>query len=57
MGTPLKRSLREFCGSQPLTALLAIPLLGEPLHAAQAAQAASAALVLAGIYIVNRGSA
>lgn len=37
----------------PLTALLAVPLLGEPLHAGQAA---GAALVLAGIYIVNRGS-
>ena len=36
----------------PLTALLAVPLLGEPLHASQAA---GAALVLAGIYIVNRG--
>ena len=35
----------------PLTALLAVPLLGEPLHATQAA---GAALVLAGIYIVNR---
>jgi drug/metabolite transporter (DMT)-like permease len=38
----------------PLTALLAVPLLGEPLHVAQAA---GAALVLAGIYVVNRGSA
>ena len=38
----------------PLTALLAVPLLGEPLHATQAA---GAALVLAGIYIVNRGDA
>ena len=38
----------------PLTALLAIPLLGEPLHVTQVA---GAALVLAGIYIVNRGSA
>ena len=37
----------------PLTALLAVPLLGEPLHATQAA---GAALVLAGIYIVNRGA-
>ena len=37
----------------PLTALLAVPLLGEPLHASQAA---GAALVLAGIYIVNRDS-
>lgn len=37
----------------PLTALLAVPLLGEPLHATQAA---GAALVLGGIYIVNRGS-
>ena len=37
----------------PLTALLAVPLLGEPLHASQAA---GAALVLAGIYVVNRGS-
>ena len=36
----------------PVTALLAVPLLGEPLHASQAA---GAALVLAGIYIVNRG--
>lgn len=36
----------------PLTALLAVPLLGEPLHGSQAA---GAALVLAGIYIVNRG--
>jgi drug/metabolite transporter (DMT)-like permease len=36
----------------PLTALLAVPLLGEPL---QVSQAAGAALVLAGIYIVNRG--
>ena len=35
----------------PLTALLAIPLLGEPLHSAQIA---GGALVLAGIYIVNR---
>lgn len=35
----------------PLTALLAIPLLGEPLHTAQIA---GGALVLAGIYIVNR---
>jgi drug/metabolite transporter (DMT)-like permease len=35
----------------PLTALLAIPLLGEPLHLPQVA---GAALVLAGIYIVNR---
>ena len=35
----------------PLTALLAVPLLGEPLYATQAA---GAALVLAGIYIVNR---
>jgi drug/metabolite transporter (DMT)-like permease len=38
----------------PLTALLAIPLLGEPLHATQAA---GAALVLAGIYVVNRRAA
>ena len=38
----------------PLTALLAVPLLGEPL---QATQAAGAALVLAGIYVVNRGAA
>lgn len=37
----------------PVTALLAVPLLGEPLHALQAA---GATLVLAGIYIVNRGS-
>ena len=37
----------------PLTAILAVPLLGEPLHATQAA---GAALVLAGIYIVNRGA-
>ena len=37
----------------PLTALLAVPLLGEPLHSSQAA---GAALVLAGIYVVNRGS-
>ncbi len=35
----------------PLTALLAVPLLGEPLHPTQAV---GAALVLAGIYIVNR---
>jgi drug/metabolite transporter (DMT)-like permease len=35
----------------PLTALLAIPLLGEPLHATQIA---GAALVLAGVYLVNR---
>jgi drug/metabolite transporter (DMT)-like permease len=35
----------------PLTAVLAIPLLGEPLHPAQIA---GGALVLAGIYIVNR---
>ena len=35
----------------PLTAALAVPLLGEPLHAIQAA---GALLVLAGIYIVNR---
>lgn len=34
----------------PLTAVLAVPLLGEPLHASQAA---GGALVLAGIYIVN----
>jgi len=38
----------------PITAILAVPFLGEPLHATQAA---GAALVLAGIYIVNRGSA
>ena len=38
----------------PLTAVLAVPFLGEPLHATQAA---GAALVLAGIYIVNRGDA
>ena len=38
----------------PLTAVLAVPLLGEPLHATQAA---GGALVLAGIYIVNRRSA
>ena len=37
----------------PLTALLAVPLLGEPLDATQAA---GAAVVLAGIYIVNRRS-
>jgi drug/metabolite transporter (DMT)-like permease len=37
----------------PITAFLAVPLLGEALHAVQAA---GAALVLAGIYIVNRGS-
>jgi drug/metabolite transporter (DMT)-like permease len=37
----------------PLTALLAVPLLGEPL---QPLQAAGAALVLAGIYIVNRSA-
>lgn len=37
----------------PVTALLAVPLLGEPLHATPAA---GAALVLAGIYIVNRGA-
>jgi drug/metabolite transporter (DMT)-like permease len=36
----------------PLTALLAVPLLGEPVHGSQAA---GAALVLAGIYVVNRG--
>ncbi len=38
----------------PLTAVLAVPLLGEPL---QVTQAAGAALVLVGIYIVNRGNA
>jgi drug/metabolite transporter (DMT)-like permease len=38
----------------PLTALLAVPLLGEPLHATQVV---GAALVLVGIYIVNRGAA
>lgn len=38
----------------PITALLAVPLLGEPLHGIEVA---GAALVLAGIYIVNRGSA
>lgn len=38
----------------PLTAVLAVPFLGEPLHALQAA---GAAFVLAGIYVVNRGSA
>ncbi len=38
----------------PLTAVLAVPLLGEPLHVTQAA---GAALVLVGIYIVNRGNA
>ena len=38
----------------PLTAVLAVPFLGEPLHATQAV---GAALVLAGIYIVNRGDA
>jgi drug/metabolite transporter (DMT)-like permease len=36
----------------PLTALLAVPLLGEPLHATQIV---GGALVLTGIYIVNRG--
>ena len=36
----------------PLTALLAVPFLGEPLRAIQAF---GAALVLAGIYIVTRG--
>ncbi len=37
----------------PVTAILAVPFLGEPLYATQAV---GAALVLAGIYIVNRGS-
>ncbi len=37
----------------PVTAILAVPLLGEPLHGMQIA---GAALVLAGIYIVNRGT-
>jgi drug/metabolite transporter (DMT)-like permease len=37
----------------PITAILAVPFLGEPLHLTQAA---GAALVLAGIYIVNRGT-
>jgi drug/metabolite transporter (DMT)-like permease len=35
----------------PLTALLFVPLLGEPLNAAQLA---GGALVLAGIFVVNR---
>lgn len=35
----------------PLTALLAVPTLGEPLHAAQII---GGALVLAGVYVVNR---
>lgn len=35
----------------PVTALLAVPLLGEPLHATQAA---GGVLVLTGIYIANR---
>jgi drug/metabolite transporter (DMT)-like permease len=38
-------------GQAPLTALLAIPLLGEPLSASQII---GGVLVLAGIYIVNR---
>ncbi|MGI8509615.1 MAG: DMT family transporter [Gemmatimonadaceae bacterium] len=38
-------------GQAPLTAVLAIPLLGEPLVATQAI---GGALVLAGIYVVNR---
>ena len=38
-------------GQAPLTALLAIPLLGEPLVASQIV---GGALVLAGIYVVNR---
>jgi drug/metabolite transporter (DMT)-like permease len=38
-------------GQAPLTALLAIPLLGEPLSASQII---GGALVLTGIYVVNR---
>jgi len=38
-------------GQAPLTALLAIPLLGEPLSASQII---GGVLVLAGIYVVNR---
>ena len=38
-------------GQAPLTALLAIPLLGEPLSASQVI---GGVLVLAGIYVVNR---
>jgi drug/metabolite transporter (DMT)-like permease len=38
-------------GQAPITALLAVPLLGEPLSALQVA---GGALVLGGIYVVNR---
>jgi len=38
-------------GQAPLTALLAIPLLGEPLIASQVI---GGALVITGIYVVNR---
>jgi EamA-like transporter family. len=41
-------------GQAPVTALLAVPLLGEPLSALQIA---GGALVLAGIYVVNRAPA
>ena len=36
-----------------MTEPIRFPLLGEPLHASQTA---GAALMLAGIYVVNRGS-
>jgi drug/metabolite transporter (DMT)-like permease len=49
---PATRSSIVLIAQAPLTALLAWPLLGEPIRVAQVA---GGALVLAGIVVVNRG--
>ncbi len=48
---PVSRTSIALLGQAPLTAVLAVPLLGEPLTALQIV---GGALVLAGIYVVNR---
>jgi drug/metabolite transporter (DMT)-like permease len=48
---PVSRTSIALLGQAPLTAILAVPLLGERLGAMQLA---GGALVLAGIYVVNR---